>query len=160
MTIGLSKRLKVAEVQAYKAEWEARCANDVKALSRQRFTYYYSIYKNPQRLLSAYNSLSTQERQSAVARLIDNLKQEEARKVADELYGYNAVPRMDSSTQRALNSVYLGEAYPSYIPVDVNEWEPGTHAPSQDHFEGAHHYDLWCQVIGQTLAAARDVSGR
>jgi hypothetical protein len=155
MTIGLTKKLKPIEVRTYKAEWEERCRNDVLALSRKRFTFYYCIYKNPQRLLGAYASLSDSERKSAVERIRGRLVEEESEKKADKLFGMNAVPRMDPPTLEALKSIYNGEGAPSYVDASELNFDPAQQYASQSHYFAYHKYDLWCQVMGQTIAEAR-----
>ena len=155
MQLGLTKKLQAEAVRRYKAEWEERCRNDILALSRKRFTFYYCIYKNPQRLLGAYASLSEEERKSAVQRIRARLKEEEPQKKADQLFGLNAVPRVDSHTWEALDSVEAGETAPSYLQTSDLEWDPGKPYRSQSEYMAFHRYDLWCQIIGQTLAEAR-----
>jgi hypothetical protein len=153
--IGLTKKLRPEEVRAYKAKWEEHCRNDILALSRKRFTFYYCIYKNPQRLLGAYASLSEHERKSAVERIGARLRDEEPQKKADRLFGINAVPRVDSHTWEALGSVQAGETVPSYLDASDLEWDPGKSYLSPSHYMAIHRYDLWCQIVGQTLAEAR-----
>ena len=53
MQIGLTKKLQASQIKRYKDRWETTCREDVRALSRERFTFYYCIYKNPPRLLEA-----------------------------------------------------------------------------------------------------------
>jgi hypothetical protein len=155
MQIGLTKKLQPEDVRTYKAEWEERCRNDILALSRKRFTFYYCIYKNPQRLLGAYASLSEHERKSAVKRIRARLKEEEPQKKADQLFGMNAVPRVDPHTREALDSVEAGETAPSYLQARDLEWDPEKPYHSQGHYMAFHRFDLWCQIVGQTLAEAR-----
>lgn len=158
MTVGLTKKLKPEEVRTYKAQWELECKNDVRALSRQRFTYYYNIYKNPQRLIGAFASLSADERISAARRIRDYLIEEEPRKLDDKIYGMNAVPRKDNPTAQALDSFLRGETTPSYLsPADL-KFDPGEMYQSPDHYIAYHKYDLWCQLVGQILAEASGVT--
>jgi hypothetical protein len=158
MQVGLTKKLQPDQVRAYKIEWEKRCRVDITALSRERFTFYYCIYKNPPRLLEAYQSLSDDERRNAVERIRNKLLNEEARKKSDTLFGMNAVPRMDPYTLEALKSVYIGEPRPSYLgafkphPADPSYSTDSSPAEAMQAF---HKYDLWCQIVGQTLAEAR-----
>lgn len=155
MVVGLTKKLQPDAVRAYKAEWELHCSNDILALSRQRFTFYYCIYKNPQRIIGAFASLSEAERVSAAQSLRDRLLDEEPRKKEDSLFGFNAVPRVDEHTGQALDSIFKGEATPAYLkPADL-KFEPDEPYRSPDHYMAYHKYDLWCQIAGQTLAEAR-----
>jgi hypothetical protein len=158
MQVGLTKKLQPDEVRAYKATWEARCTADITALARARFTFYYSMYKNPQRLLEAYYALNDSERRRAVAAIRERLDAEEQRKREDSLFGMNAVPRADAHTDRALNSVHDGESRPSYLGT----YKPHPADPSysadfstQEAMLAFHEYDLWCQVVAQTLAEAK-----
>ncbi len=155
MQIGLTKKLQPNEVRNYKQNWEKRCRNDITALSRKRFTFYYCIYKNPQRLLSAYVSLAEQERKLAVERLKAQLADEEPRKKDDQIFGLNAVPRMDQHTLEALKSIYVGETAPSYLQHNHFKWDPSRPYASHGDFMAFHKYDLWCQILGQTLAEAK-----
>lgn len=160
MQLGLTKKLQSKDLREYKRTWEEICSADILALSRQRFTYYYNIYKNPPRIMEAYRSLSHDERARAVDFLVSQLPQEEQDKKKDALFGLNAVPRADRSTIAALNSICKGEDYPSYLdkfephPEDPNY---STDSSSIEAMSTFHHYDLWCQVIVQCLAIARGV---
>ncbi|WP_294121799.1 HNH endonuclease signature motif containing protein [Sphingomonas sp.] len=157
-TSGLTKKLKPDDVRAYKEKWEAACACDILALARKRFTFYYCIYKNPQRLREAYAALAESERQAAVLRVLDRLTGEQEIKAKDDLWGMNAVPEVNEWTKLAVRSVYMGEPHPSFVkqfkphPLDPHY---STETPTQDALAAYHLYDLWCQVVGQTLAEAR-----
>ena len=155
MTLGLTKKLKASEVRTYKAEWEQECKNDKLALSRHRFTFYYCIYKNPQRIIGAFSSLSEGERISAAQALRDRLLEEEPRKKVDALFGMNAVPRKDDATAQALDSIFKGETIPAYLKLSDLEFDPAKPYNSPDHYMAYHKYDLWCQIAAQTLAEAR-----
>jgi len=155
MQIGLTKKLQINDIRKYKMEWEKRCRNDTAALSHERFTFYYCIYKNPQRLLGAYLALNSQERTTAIERITSRLRDDEPRKKADKLFGFNAVPRIDEPTLEALKSVYNGDTSPSYLKGLNLNLDPAQQYSSQDEFLAFHKYDLWCQIIGQTLAEAR-----
>jgi hypothetical protein len=155
MQIGLTKKLQPDDVKTYKDEWEEYCRGDIRALSRARFTFYYCIYKNPQRLIGALSSLSVHERVLAAEKVRDRLIEEEPRKLKDSIYGLNAVPRKDDHTGQALDSFLRGETTPSYLtPADL-KFDPAETYHSPDHYMAYHKYDLWCQIVGQILAEAR-----
>jgi hypothetical protein len=128
------------------------------ALSRQRFTFYYCIYKNPPRILEAYLSLSKRERKQAVERIFEKLPREQDRKTDDPFFGLNAVPQADGHTAEALQSIYNGDKYPNYLrrfkphPSDPNY---SVDCSTQEAMLAYHRYDLWCQIAAQTLAEAR-----
>jgi hypothetical protein len=158
MQLGLTKKLQPQHIHQYKMEWEKRCRADIQALSRKRFTFYYCIYKNPPRLLEAYRSLSDFERRSAIERIKDRLHAEQGPKTNDQLFGLNAVPQIDGPTLEALKSVYAGEMRPGYLgtfkphPADPNY---SIDCSTQEAMLAYHRYDLWCQIMAQTLAEAR-----
>jgi len=158
MSIGLTKKLQPHQVKIYKAQWEQRCADDALALSRQRFTFYYCIYKNPPRLLEAYLNLSDAERGEAANNIRARLIPEQNKKDADKLFGMNAVPSVNEWTLKALKSAAYGETYPSYLekykphPADANY---STDSSTQEAMSAFHLYDLWCQILAQILAEAR-----
>lgn len=160
-TAGLTKKLSPAEIVEFKRSWEEKCAADILALSRQRFTFYYGIYKNPPRILAAYASLSPEERQRAVAAVRARLVLEEPRKKEDAFYGMNAVPRDDAYTERALASIEAGEMFPSYLPACKKHPEDASYPndfSTQEAMSAFHLYDLWCQTIVEVLAEARGIT--
>jgi hypothetical protein len=158
MVIGLTKKLQPNQVNDYKAKWEQKCRNDIQALSRKRFTFYYCIYKNPPRILEAYLALDPNERHEAVNRIRTRLLSEQDPKAKDKLFGLNAVPEVNEPTLQALKSIYDGEGYPSYLgkfaqhPADANY---SADCSTQEAMMAYHKYDLWCQIAAQTLAEAR-----
>jgi hypothetical protein len=110
---------------------------------------------SPQRLIGAFASLSAEERISAAERVRDHLIDEEPRKLQDQIYGLNAVPKKNDHTAQALDSFLKGETTPSYLtPADL-EFDPGEMYHSHGHYMAYHKYDLWCQIAGQILAEAR-----
>ena len=127
-------------------------------MSRSRFAFYYCIYKNPPRLIPAYLSLSAEERKAAVERVRERLVDEQPSKSADPFFGFNEVPAQNGATFEALQSVYRGEQQPTYLgkfkphPADPNY---STDCSTQDAMMAYHKYDLWCQIVAQTLAEAR-----
>ncbi|MFI0843529.1 hypothetical protein [Mesorhizobium sp. IMUNJ 23232] len=155
----MTKKLQPSHVRKYKKDWEDKCSSDILSLSRSRFTFYYCIYKNPIRLREAYRSLSEYERKSSVERLKRRLSLEQDRKSEDKWYGMNAVPQVDIHTIEALRSIYDGEERPSYLgkfkphPEDPDY---STDSSSQEAMSAFHLYDLWCQVLAQVLAEARE----
>ncbi len=91
-------------------------------------------------------------------RIKAKLINEEPRKQQHTIFGLNVVPRADQHTLEALKSVYFGEPRPSYLGV----YKPHPADPSystdfstQEAMLAFHKYDLWCQIVGQTLAEAR-----
>jgi hypothetical protein len=158
MQIGLTRKLQPDQIRTYKAEWEKRCSTDIQALSRNRFTFYYCIYKNPPRILEAYTSLSEAERKNAVECIKNRLIDEQDPKDHDRLFGMNLVPQINDPTDLALLSIYQSEARPSYLrtfkphPADPNY---SADFSSQDAMLGFHMHDLWYQVVTQTMAEAR-----
>jgi hypothetical protein len=158
MQIGLTKKLQPDQVRIYKVRWEKKCSDDVQALARKRFAFYYCMYKNPPRLLEAYRSLSREERTTAVGRLRAHLRKEQEVEERDPIFSPGSVPAIDRSTELALRSVELGEPYPSYLgKFSPHEADPNySRDCSTQEAMGAYHlYDLWCQVICQALAEAR-----
>ena len=158
MVIGLTKKLQPSQVRDYKAKWEQKCRDDIQALSRKRFTFYYCIYKNPPRILEAYLNMDPNERRAAVSRIRMKLLAEQGPKTKDKLFGLNAVPEVNEPTLQALKSIDDGEGYPSYLgkyaphPADANY---SVDFSTQEAMMAFHKYDLWCQIAAQTLAEAR-----
>jgi len=154
-----TKKLTPDQIRVYKTEWEQACQNDFVTLCRRRFSFYYSMYKNPPRLLEAYTSLTHLERTDAVRRIESHLRNEQPAKGADGLFSFaGAVPQTDTATLEALRSVAKGEMYPSYLGrVEPHPADPSysTDMSTQDAMVAYHKYDLWCQVVAQTLAEAR-----
>lgn len=158
MVIGLTKKLQPDQVRHYKATWEASCARDIWALSRERFTFHYCVYKNPPRIREALMSLPMHERRQAVARIQDALIDEQDPKDRDDIWGYNLAPATTEATKVALTSLFLGEDAPSYLPIKQPHPEDPYYPfgmSTQEAMTTFHHYDLWCQVACQVLAAAR-----
>lgn len=159
MQTGLTKKLQPDQIRTYKAAWEGKCRNDFQALSRKRFTFFYCMYKNPPRLLEAFYSLSDAERNGAAARIGDRLRDEQSAKDAGFFsFAASSVPQVNDATLEALQSVADGEKYPSYLgrfkshPADPNY---STDLSTQAAMVAYHKYDLWCQIVAQTLAEAR-----
>lgn len=159
MTVGLTKKLKPDQVHNYKETWERRCANDIMALSRSRFTFYYCVYKNPQRIREILMQLDATRRTAACRRIVERLAIEQPIKDdADSwLGGGNANPKTDSWTNASLASIAQGENYPGYL----GQYEPHPADPdysrdcsTQEAMSAYHLYDLWCQVAGQVLSEA------
>lgn len=158
MQIGLTKKLQPDQIRSYKTQWESVCEVDARALSRKRFAFYYSMYKNPPRLLAAYQSLTDEERTIAAFGIESRLRAE-ADKNADPLSDFaGTVPKLNNWTLHALHSAAAGEVYPSYLsrfaphPGDPNY---STDLSTQEAMVTFHQYDLWCQVVAQVLAEAR-----
>lgn len=160
MTAGLTKKIKPDQVKEYKQTWERGCANDIMSLSRSRFTFYYCVYKNPQRLRELLMQLNYKRREDACRRLVDRLVIEQP--IKDEadswlMGGGNAGPETDNRTRASLVSIARGENYPAYL----GRYEPHPADPdysrdcsTQEAMSAYHLYDLWCQVAGQVLAEA------
>lgn len=155
----LTKKLTPTQVRHYKQTWEARCADDIRALSRKRLTFYYCIYKNPPRIIELYRQLTQTRRQTAVDELRKALIAEQGRKDSDNFFGLNAIPQKDDYTAQAILSIYNGELYPSYLrpqkphPADPNY---SSDCSNQEAMATYHMYDLWSQVAVQTLALASE----
>lgn len=159
MTTGLTKKLKPDQVKKYKNAWERRCANDIMALSRSRFTFYYCVYKNPQRIREILMQLEPTRRKNACRRLVERLAVEQpVKEHADSwLGGGNATPKTDDWTNASLVSIARGEAYPGYLGrYDPHPADPdySRDCSTQEAMSAYHLYDLWCQVAGQVLAEA------
>lgn len=158
MTAGLTKKLKPDQVAEYKKTWERRCANDIMSLSRSRFTFYYCVYKNPQRLREMLMQLDGRRREEACRRLVDRLVIEQPIKNEADSWlggGGNANPKLDNWTRASLVSIGKGENYPSYLGrYDPHPADPdySRDCSTQEAMSAYHLYDLWCQIGCQVLA--------
>lgn len=157
MTAGLTKKITPKQVKTYKTQWEKRCAEDMMALCRTRFTFYYCVYKNPQRIRELLLQLDENVRKAACIRIMHRLKIEQPAKDGDDLWGMNAVPQADDWTQISLGSIHKGEMYPGYL----GKFKPHPEDPdysidcsSQEAMSAFHLYDLWCQLVVQVLVEA------
>jgi hypothetical protein len=158
MQIGLTKKLKPAEVAHYKETWEARCKEDALALSRDRENFYVTLYKNPPRIRQLFSSLSSSERREAARRLARSILEEDVEKSSDAGFGFQVLPRRNEITLECLASAVKGELWPSWIP------RVGGHPNDPDYpielgppngMNAFHWFDLYCHILVRLLAAAR-----
>jgi hypothetical protein len=157
MIIGLSAKLKPHEVVQYKQSWEQRCRDDIRALSRDRLSYYVTLYKNPPRIREAILKLRDETREDAVRGVMQSLADEHDAKMLDKGFDWQTVPKKNELTFHLLAAAFHGETWPPMLhrvgghpedpdlPVDL----------SPPHGMTAFHaYDSYCQILVQVLAAA------
>ena len=157
MKIGLSRKLKAAEVKVYKEEWEAKCASDIEALSRDRLRYYATVYKNPPRIRELFGSLQKQRRITLVNELEKQLIDDKAQHNSDQGFKWQANPGDNDLTKELMFSLRAGELWPSILP------RVGGHPDDPDYpielgpphgMTAFHGFDLYCQLMTRVLALA------
>lgn len=158
MTTSLTKKLKPNHVRSYKIQWEGACAKNIYALSRERFSFFYSMYKNPPRIREAIMRLSDAERKRAVEG-VRNAIGREASSRPKGLFGDEPNnPGTDRSTELALAAISEGQLYPSYLhQVRMHEADPMyPYDFSTTQGLGAFYaFDNFTQVQLQVLVEAR-----
>lgn len=154
----LTKKLTPSQVKIYKKEWEKRCKDDVYALSRGRFSFFYSMYKNPPRVREAISSLSTSQRDAAADRVASAIRHIPPESANDWLGGEKQNPGNDSWTTSSLNDIRLGRASPTFLPKTRGHpkdasypYDFGTEAG----LSAFYGYDIFVQTQIQVLAQAR-----
>ena len=158
MQIGLSKKLRPDEVRKYKQQWEAKCAADIQALSRDRARFYATLYKNPPRIRELLQSLTPVELAKATDVLRAEIKEDIELHKKDGGFQWQAVPGDNSLTPPLLNSLRAGELWPSVLP------RVGGHPKDPDYpmdmsppygMTTFHGFDLYCQLVVRALCIAR-----
>lgn len=154
----LTKKLKPTQVKQYKAQWEKACADSVYALARGRFSFYYSMYKNPPRIREAISSLSSKQLIAAADRVGEAIEKIPAEDRLDWMGTRKQNPGRDWMTVASLDAIRAGLAVPNFLP------KVGTHPkdPSYPYDFGAEQgldafygFDTFAQVQAQVLAEAR-----
>ena len=155
---GLTKKLKSNQVKAYKQQWETHCAENIYALARTRFSFFYSMYKNPPRIREAIMRFSDAERKRAVAE-VEAILDREADTRASGLFGEDRPnPGTDRATWLALRSIERGEPYPSYVhPCRMHEADPmyPFDFSTQEGLGTSYAFDHFVQAQLQVLVQAR-----
>lgn len=158
MQIGLSKKLRSTEVRHYKKEWEARCAADILALSRDRVRFYATLYKNPPRIRELLQALTSAELATASDQLRVEISEDIELHKSDGGFQWQAVPGDNKLTQPLLNCLRAGQLWPSVLP------RVGGHPKDPDYptdmsppygMAAVHGFDLYCQLIVRALCISR-----
>jgi hypothetical protein len=158
MKIGLSKKLRPDEVRSYKKQWEARCATDIQALSRDRARFYATLYKNPPRIRELLQSLTPAELATATKMLRAEIKEDIEHHKQDGGFQWQAVPGDNLLTPHLLNSLRAGELWPSVLP------RVGGHPKDPDYpidlspphgMTSFHGFDMYCQLVVRALCIVR-----
>ncbi len=151
---GLTRKLMPDHVAKYKSDWEARCRKDIRALTRDRLSYYCTLYKNPPRIRECFTKLSAGERENAAEILIRTISEEEAGKAADRGFRVQVVPRNNDRTRSCIQSLRMGELWPSWLPrgtAHPNDPDLPLDLTPPYGMNALHTYDLYCQLIVQAL---------
>lgn len=158
MQIGLTKKLKADQIIVYKNQWEAKCAADIEALSRDRTRFYATVYKNPPRIRELFSTMSQEEREFAAQTILHQLREDSEEQSQDGGFNWQAVPKEDDLTKALLMSLHLGELWPRCLhrveghpndpdyPIDMSPPHGMT---------TFHGYDLYCQLLVRALAILR-----
>lgn len=157
MQIGLSKKLQASEIRIYKKQWEAKCAVDIQALSRDRLRFYATVYKNPPRIRELFGSLQKDIRIALVNELEKQLTEDQVVQKADEGFKWQANPGDNDLTKALMFSLRAGDLWPRVLP------RVGGHPADPDYpidlgppngMTAFHGYDLYCQLMTRVLTIA------
>lgn len=154
----LTKKLTPTQVRIYKKGWEAKCAEDIYALSRGRFSFFYSMYKNPPRVREALSSLSKDQRVAAVDRVAAAIAAIPAENQIDWLGGKKQNPGNDAWTLSSLRDIKKGLVAPTFLPKVRTHPKDPTY-PYDFAVEAGlvafYGYDIFVQTQVQVLSQAR-----
>ncbi|WP_375310954.1 HNH endonuclease signature motif containing protein [Bradyrhizobium sp. A5] len=157
MQLGLTKKLKPNEVRTYKKEWEARCAADMKALSRDRENFFVTLYKNPPRIREQFSRLPDSVRRAAVVDVARAIAGEEKDKLKEGGFNFQMLPRRNDMTLACLASAEKGQFWPEWLPrVQGHPKDPDypTDLSPPNGMTAFHGFDLYCQILIRVLTAA------
>jgi hypothetical protein len=98
MQLGLTKKLKPNQVRTYKKRWEAECAADMKALTRDRENFFVTLYKNPPRIREQFVRLSDETRRKAVIDLARAISGDEKAKSKEGGFKFQLLPGRGAET--------------------------------------------------------------
>ena len=156
MQLGLTKKLRPIEVKAYKKDWEALCAADLKALARDRENFYVTLYKNPSRLREQFIKLSDMDRKTAVDAVADAIAGEEKQKSAEAAFDFQMLPRRNNMTLACLASAAKGQLWPEWLPRvrgHVNDPDYPIDLSPPNGMQAFHGFDMYCQILTRVLSA-------
>ncbi len=154
MTAGLSRKLKAEDIRKYKQQWEAKCAADVQALSRDRLRFYATVYKNPPRIRELFGGLSSNERLAAISQLTNEINEDIEHQRKDKGFQWQANPGDNDLTKALMFSLRNGELWPRVLhrveghpddpdyPIDMSPPNGMT---------TFHGFDLYCQLMVRTI---------
>lgn len=157
MKLGLSRKLKANEVSHYKNTWEEKCLNDIVALSRDRTSFYATLYKNPPRIRQFFSSLSQEVRLRAVEVLEAHISEDIEKHKVDGGFQWQAVPGDNSLTEPLMFCLRAGELWPRILHRVTGHPEDPDYPIDMSPPHGMtsfHGYDLYCQLIVRTLCIA------
>lgn len=154
----LTKKLTPSQVRIYKGQWEAKCENDIYALSRGRFSFFYSMYKNPPRVREAISSLSLSQLDAAADRVAAAIQAAPAESQPSWLGERRQNPGNDKWTALSLKDIRRGRASPTFLPR-IRAHPKDASYPYDFSTEAGltafYGYDIFVQAQVQVLAQAR-----
>ena len=154
----LTKKLTPQQVRIYKETWEGECKKSVYALSRARFSFFYSMYKNPARVREAIASLPTAQLTAAVDRVKHAILEIPAERRQHCLGGSRHNPGDDRATTLSLSDIKAGRSTLTFLPSVRGHAEDAS-LPNDLSTEAgltAHYaFDTFVQAQIQVLAEAR-----
>lgn len=157
MQLGLSKKLGSDEIREYKRQWEAKCAADIQALSRDRLTFYATLYKNPPRIRQFFSALPRETRLQAVDQLQSQIREDIDRQNEDSGFQWQAVPGDNPLTGPLLSCLRSGELWPSVLHRVQGHKDDPDYPVDMSPPHGMttfHGFDLYCQLLVRTLCIA------